>query len=374
MLEVVFFDYWNKDSWSIFFDTIGEQRSFRADRLGARGFVKKHAESIYICLMHPDILQIAKSKVNIPNIHNLYDLLDDKHKFSTLADELGITYAYPIKQVTNTLKRAFLKALATNTIKRKELSMADTNNSVTEEVQVDYSKWSIWRKIAKARELFALENIEKTGKNNFLKCRYFQLEDIVPAQMKIFTMLGLFEHFTYSPEIREYDSVKNIETIYPAEAISKVINVDKPSEYLEFKSKWVDGTAQTPIQAVGSAQTYLRRYNKMQIFDLVETEAEDNEATSRLYVSQQEQNEKRKEALANLADPNKLADSVMCKQVTSTIKKLKEEFKDNAEVEKLLKEIPAFARIKNGEITQEEAHATLEKAATLREKLTSKEK
>ena len=61
----------------------------------------------------------------------------------------------------------------------------------------DYSKMNVYQKLALARKMFLDEAPKKSGTNDHSEYDYFELEDIVPAQTRIFAELGLIEVFHY---------------------------------------------------------------------------------------------------------------------------------------------------------------------------------
>ena len=155
---------------------------------------------------------------------------------------------------------------------------------------IDYSTMNVYQKLALARKMFLDAKPKKSGVNNVQEYDYFELADIVPIQTQIFAEVGLVELFWYEPA----DFIGTIPTkdgeIKPVfrDALAKavVINVTNPEETLTFQLKWgnvppifnkMGKEVNTDIQRTGGEQTYMRRYLKMQILDIVEPDSVDRE-------------------------------------------------------------------------------------------------
>ena len=129
---------------------------------------------------------------------------------------------------------------------------------------------NVYQKLILARKLFLETGVEKSGKNIHLEYKYFSLEDIVPVATKIFEQVGLVSVISFTNEVATL-------TLY---------NCDKPEENIVFTSPMreipaiVNKSGQAvsnPIQLLGSAQTYLRRYLYLTCLDIVEyDEIEEN--------------------------------------------------------------------------------------------------
>ena len=126
------------------------------------------------------------------------------------------------------------------------------------------SKMNIFQKLLKARALFLIANVKKTGKNMHLQYMFYKLEDIVPVILKIFEELGLIALITFTDDV----------------ATMTIINVENPEETIVFTSPMRDGEVkgQLPIQALGSVETYQRRYLYLAALDIVETDGIDEAA------------------------------------------------------------------------------------------------
>lgn len=126
------------------------------------------------------------------------------------------------------------------------------------------SKMNVYQKLLEARSQFLTANVKKTGKNMHLQYMYYKLDDIVPVATPIFKTLGLLPLITFSGE----------------EAKMTMINVEAPEETIVFTSPMREGEVkgQLPIQALGSVETYQRRYLYLSALDIVETDGIDEAA------------------------------------------------------------------------------------------------
>lgn len=149
---------------------------------------------------------------------------------------------------------------------------------------------NVWRKLALARRMFLEGGLEKGGINPSQQYDYFELEDIVPRQTAIFEELGLVEVITYAkPCVVGYVPGKDGDTVpvmSEPEGVAVVVNADAPEERIEFRMKWGEVEAiisktthkavNMPIQRNGAEETYMRRYLKMLVLDLVEADKVDS--------------------------------------------------------------------------------------------------
>jgi len=126
------------------------------------------------------------------------------------------------------------------------------------------AKMNVFQKLLEARTQFLAANVKKTGKNMHLSYMYYKLEDIVPVANRIFKEIGLLPLVTFTPE----------------EARMLVVDVDAPENTILFTSPMRDGEikGQLPIQALGSVETYQRRYLYLAALDIVEQDGIDEAA------------------------------------------------------------------------------------------------
>jgi len=123
----------------------------------------------------------------------------------------------------------------------------------------------IYQKLLKMKIELANGGLSKTGRNTHSKYKYFELEDIVPAILKLSEKYNV-----------------NLITSFPGDrAICNVIDLDNPGDVLEFEipvPELVPGSRNHNglIQARGAYVTYLRRYLYMIVFDIVESDIIDS--------------------------------------------------------------------------------------------------
>lgn len=105
---------------------------------------------------------------------------------------------------------------------------------------------TVYTKLAKARKAFKNANVKKSGENKFQGYKYFELSDILNAVTDINESLGL----------------ATVETVTAEKATLTVVNATKPEETIVFEVPM--STAELkgchPVQQLGAAITYIRRY------------------------------------------------------------------------------------------------------------------
>ncbi len=143
-----------------------------------------------------------------------------------------------------------------------EKKMATTKKAET--------KMNVYQKLIKARQMFLQSDIQKTGKNMHLSFMYFELEDIVPTVISIFSEVGLLSTISFDDSL----------------AKMTIINTDNAEEKVDFTVPFtplqpiISNTgkqATNEMQALGSSITYMRRYLYMIAMDIVESDSIDSE-------------------------------------------------------------------------------------------------
>ena len=147
-----------------------------------------------------------------------------------------------------------------------------TRNATTkapETPEMDTKSMNIFQKLLKARTMFAAEGVKKTGMNPKLEFMYYELKDIVPIATPIFEQLGLL------PLVR----------LTSEQAVMELCNVDDPSTSLTFTipmASWEGNRGVNPLQVMGAAVTYYRRYLYLVALDICEADEIDNKGRNGL--------------------------------------------------------------------------------------------
>lgn len=131
----------------------------------------------------------------------------------------------------------------------------------------DYSKWSVYKKLARAKVMLQKSGLKKSGYNPYDKFYYFDLGDFLPRTNEIFDELGLIGVFVIEQRTDEGVATET--------ASLTIINIDDPDEFIEFSSPTAEAAQRNPIQGLGSKHTYMRRYLYMEALDIAETDMVD---------------------------------------------------------------------------------------------------
>lgn len=121
---------------------------------------------------------------------------------------------------------------------------------------------TVYTKLAKARKEFKNANINKSGENKYQGYKYFELSDILNAVTDINESLGL----------------ATVETVTAEKATLTVVNATKPDETIVFEVPM--STAELkgchPVQQLGAAITYIRRYLYQNAYSVAEPDQLDS--------------------------------------------------------------------------------------------------
>ena len=220
------------------------------------------------------------------------------------------------------------------TRERKEMATSKQDNAL--------------RKLLTARKMFLEANVRKTGVNQHLEFKYFELDDIVPVATKIFDELGIIP----------------IVNINREEPTMEIVNVDNPNDRITFSVPYAEmppiiskqGKEVTnALQCVGISITYLRRYLYMLALDICEPDMNDatigEDGGKKVSTKQKPvRSEERKETVRELTNKDGEATKTQLNALTRSLKKLKS-LDDAEETLKYISE--TAARIKEG-ITKKE--------------------
>ena len=174
---------------------------------------------------------------------------------------------------------------------------------------------NVYQRLLTARAKFLEHGVSKSGKHMELRYKYFELDDIVPIAIGIFTEVGLIPLVSFTDE----------------QAVMTMVNTDNPDETIQFSCPMrypSENKMVNPVQALGSAQTYLRRYLYMIALDICEpdtieptTEKDDNAPAPKAPPATPEQREEVKKELTAPADN---ATDTQLKGLKRVLKKLKD--------------------------------------------------
>lgn len=121
---------------------------------------------------------------------------------------------------------------------------------------------NVFGKLAEARAKFKTAKVQKSGENKFQGYKYFELADILNAVTDINREVGL----------------ATVETVTADCATLEVVNVDDPADRIEFSVPM--STAQLkgchPVQNLGAAITYVRRYLYQNAYSVAEPDQLDS--------------------------------------------------------------------------------------------------
>lgn len=175
-----------------------------------------------------------------------------------LIDNTAITD--PNHTTTNDIDKDWYIALAEKRINdylgKGQRTMAAAKNATP---AIDPKTMNVYQKLLLARARFLEAGVKKSGKNMSMKYLYFELDDIVPLVMPIFSELGLLPVTRFTAE----------------EAVMTLHNADNPEESITFTSPMrpdTSGLITNEIQKLGSIETYQRRYLYMIALDIVEAD------------------------------------------------------------------------------------------------------
>lgn len=193
-------------------------------------------------------------------------------------------------------------------------------NKMTTETKKSETTLNVYQKLLKARAMFLEADTQKTGKNMHLSFKYFELEDIVPTAIRIFTEVGLIPIVNFTSDMA-YLSIRNTEA--PEEMIDFTAPFNQIAPIVSNAGK----QATNEMQALGSSITYMRRYLYMIALDICESDSIDanvgkpvpaQKATPTPPATPQQRQEVKEE----LTTPDGNATALQIKGLKSVLKKL----------------------------------------------------
>ena len=207
------------------------------------------------------------------------------------------------------------------TRRTSKMTQAKTASKAT----ADTSKMNVYQKLLEARAKFLEHGISKSGKHMELRYKYFELDDIVPIAIGIFTEIGLVPVVSFTEE----------------QALMTLVNTDNPEETIQFFTPMrypSENKMVNPVQALGSAQTYLRRYLYMIALDICEpdsiepTTVKDDGNNAAPTHKAPATAEERAEVKEELTAPEEQATDLQIKGLKKVLKNLKDAQPDKEEM------------------------------------------
>ncbi len=207
------------------------------------------------------------------------------------------------------------------TRRTSKMAQAKTTSKAT----ADTSKMNVYQKLLEARAKFLEHGISKSGKHMELRYKYFELDDIVPIAIGIFTEIGLVPVVSFTEE----------------QALMTLVNTDNPEETIQFFTPMrypSENKMVNPVQALGSAQTYLRRYLYMIALDICEpdsiepTTVKDDGNNAAPSPKAPATAEERAEVKEELTAPEEQATDLQIKGLKKVLKNLKDAQPDKEEM------------------------------------------
>ncbi|AWW06110.1 MAG: ERF superfamily protein [Caudoviricetes sp.] len=120
---------------------------------------------------------------------------------------------------------------------------------------------NVYQKLAEARQKLKDAGLKQSGKNKGVGYTYFDLADILPQTTKLEKDLGMLSVVSFSDD-------EGTLTIYNTEDANEKIVFTSPLRGAELRGCH-------PVQNLGAAETYVRRYLYLLAYEIVETESLD---------------------------------------------------------------------------------------------------
>jgi len=120
---------------------------------------------------------------------------------------------------------------------------------------------NIYEKLQTARVELQKTALKKSGLNKFAGFRYFELGDFIPAVNVLFAKHKMLAAFNIMNDL----------------ATLTIVNTEEPKEMIVFSSPFADANIKgtTPVQSLGGAHTYLKRYLYLNALEIVDNDVLD---------------------------------------------------------------------------------------------------
>ena len=129
-----------------------------------------------------------------------------------------------------------------------------------QEAQQQMAYLGVYRKLMEARTQLAALPLKKSGVNGHMKYSYWELADFLPSCMQIFYELGLCSVVSFSNDVATL-------TIIDTDAGGEIV-ITSPMAESNLKGC-------SPIQSIGSSETYSRRYLWVSAMEILESDQND---------------------------------------------------------------------------------------------------
>jgi len=151
-----------------------------------------------------------------------------------------------------------------------------------EETKLNVPLDNVRIKLQAARVKLQEMNLKKSGKNDFAHFQYYQLEDFLPQVNKIFASLGLYSEFSITPQVIDYEEIKNGEEVIKKPiirelAILEIMDTQKTDDILTYEMEVAqlmigNNSKQNIYQAAGGRNSYYKRYLYMNALEITESD------------------------------------------------------------------------------------------------------
>ena len=120
---------------------------------------------------------------------------------------------------------------------------------------------NIYEKLQTVRVELQKTALKKSGVNKFAGFKYFELGDFIPAVNVLF-----HEH----KMLAAFNILNDLATL-------TIVNAEAPKEMIVFSSPFADANIKgtTPVQSLGGAHTYLKRYLYLNALEIVDNDVLD---------------------------------------------------------------------------------------------------
>lgn len=132
---------------------------------------------------------------------------------------------------------------------------------------------TLWAKLQTARAELSQTTLKKSGYNPYAKYYYFQLDDFLPTINTLFDKLKLLSKFDITPPKKHITADGVVVDTEPEMATLEIIDSETgQKEIFRMPTAEAPIKGSTPIQALGSKDTYMRRYLWLNAMEITEND------------------------------------------------------------------------------------------------------